>query len=165
MSPPLCIVQLLLPQDECFKGPTETQGHYLWWEILHRGRKAWERGRKSYTTAERSQTSSYSTHISQTPAAEICVTCSKNKGAHPSLASHARDFHCQPASAMANSTQVDTKSSLVHMACRKLSCSNSAVNLSQRVKYARSVAVTSKTQGCFFQRLPVFIAIQKLTIT
>lgn len=65
---------------------------------------------------------------------------------HPSFSAfHARDL----VSVVANSTQEDTNPSLV---CRKFSCSNSIVNLSQRV--------SNSNHGCYFKerRLPLWKA-------
>lgn len=143
MSPPACVMQLLLPQDEYFKGPTETRAiicskkYCAEWGRVDRPRSFYKKkkggGGESYTTLERSQ--AFSQHPHQPNSCrdrcrDLCdCTCSKYKGVHPSLASHARDFRCELVSVMANIAQGDTKPSLVHMACRKFSCSNSIVNL------------------------------------
>lgn len=77
---PACVVQLLLPQDEYFKGSTETMAmicgkkYRREWGRIDRPRS--ELKKKSYTTLEMSQAFTCSTCISPSPAdcCRVCVT-------------------------------------------------------------------------------------------
>lgn len=140
MSPPASVVQLLLPQDEYFKGPTETRAiicgkkYCAGWGRVDR---PWSYQKKKKKNLHNSWKGPgfQSQHPHQPGSCrDLCdSTCSKYKGVNPSLAFHARDFRCELASVMANSAQGDTEPSLAHAGRRKFSCSDLIVNLSQRV--------------------------------